>query len=174
MLKEIKSGLVFWITAWISILIIGASYAAFTAIPQETDGQPLTATKWNTLVDRLNSIDEKQLATAWVNFDGTNCTAWVGNNECIIRDSYNVLKVTRSSVGHFYIHFQTIMDHQNYVVTWMTWWSGWTNWDETFPVIRDTVNTNTSQVNIIVRDRNISDNVIDPSFVDIVIFGWKN
>jgi hypothetical protein len=53
------------------MLVIGISYAAFSIIPQESDGQPLTATKWNTLVDRLNSIDEKQLATAWVSFDGT-------------------------------------------------------------------------------------------------------
>lgn len=173
MFTSFKKGLIHGL--WI-VVVIGVTsiwYAAFTNILTVSDGEQLTSWKWNELVNRLNSIDEQQLATAWVNFDGRFCTGWAWN-ECVIRDSYNVSRVTRVTTGHFYIHFQTAMDNPNYVMTWVTWGTGGSDWDETFPVKRDTVNTNTSQVNIMVRDRNTSDNVINPSFGDIVIFGWKN
>jgi hypothetical protein len=50
--KSFISALVF---GW-TLVCIWISYAAFTSIPQESDGQPLTATKWNVLVDNVNNI----------------------------------------------------------------------------------------------------------------------
>jgi hypothetical protein len=68
---------------WLGFLIIvgvsGISYAAFSTIPQEIDGQPLTATKWNTLVDNVNNIlTEDVIITATVpaNQIRTNTCEW--------------------------------------------------------------------------------------------------
>ena len=57
----------------------------------------------NTVTEILG-IDKKQLATAWVNFDGVNGA---------IKDSYNC-SVVRTAVGTFDITFTTAMDHDGY------------------------------------------------------------
>jgi hypothetical protein len=55
-LQQFKKGVIqgIWILSVITVTTI--SYAAFTTIPQETDGQPLTAAKWNILVDNVNNV----------------------------------------------------------------------------------------------------------------------
>ncbi len=126
MKETIKKWIIFWITAWITMLIIWASYATWTSIPTETDWQPLTSAKWNTVIDRLNSIDEQQLATAWVNFDGINCPS----NLCNIRASYNIDRVEKDlvDVWTYYVYFQTPMTSEysislafENIVSWVRW-----------------------------------------------------
>jgi len=53
---------------------------------------------------------KKGLATAWVNFDGTQTPP-------IIYDSYNVSNVERISTGTFAVHFAVPMDNTNYTQT---------------------------------------------------------
>lgn len=112
MFQQFKKGVIQGIWIISVVIITGITYAAFTIIPQAVDGEPLTATKWNALVDRLNSIDQKQLATAWVNFDGTNCPG----NICTIRSSYNISNVTRLATGKYQINFLTTMDDNLYSI----------------------------------------------------------
>ena len=58
-------------------------------------------------LDKLASIDTKQLATAWVSFDGTTTPVTV-------LDSYNVSDVVRTATGTYDIYFETPMDNTNY------------------------------------------------------------
>ena len=52
-----------------------------------------------------------QMATAWVNFDGTTVD---GSNHCTIRDSYNVDYVLRTATGNYDVYFSVAMDNLNY------------------------------------------------------------
>ncbi|MDD2871257.1 MAG: hypothetical protein PHS49_04665 [Candidatus Gracilibacteria bacterium] len=113
--QTIKNSFIGAIVFSITVLGFGLAYGAWTTISTETDGQPLSAAKWNTLVNRLNSIDEKQLPTAWVNFNGTSCTGGAGN-ECVLISSYNILKVTKSTTGQFIVYFLNNMDNNYYGV----------------------------------------------------------
>lgn len=53
---------------------------------------------------------EVQMATAWVNFDGTPTTP-------TISDSFNVSSITRNGVGDFTVNFTTAMDNANYTAS---------------------------------------------------------
>lgn len=55
------------------------------------------------------TIQAKNAATAWVNFDGTTTPP-------TIRDSYNVRDVVRTATGKFEIFFEEDMDNANYSV----------------------------------------------------------
>jgi hypothetical protein len=55
------------------------------------------------------SVNEDQLASAWVNFNGTGTVA--------IRDSHNVSSVTDNGVGDYTVNFATAMNNANYAVS---------------------------------------------------------
>lgn len=109
--QAIKNSLIWWIVFSLTVLSFWLAYSAWIAISTESDWWTLTAAKWNTIVNRLNSINEKSLATAWVNFNWTTCTWWVWANECTIRDSYNINKVVRIATWQFIVYFTNAMDN---------------------------------------------------------------
>lgn len=53
------------------------------------------------------TIQAKNAATAWVNFDGTTTPP-------TIRDSFNVSDVVRTATGRYDVYFKTPMDDINY------------------------------------------------------------
>jgi hypothetical protein len=55
---------------------------------------------------KLGSDEQKGLAKAWVNFDGTGTVA--------IRESYNVSSITDNSTGHYTVNFTTAMPDTNF------------------------------------------------------------
>ncbi len=57
------------------------------------------------IFDKINAIDTKSLATAWVNFDGSDGS---------IRDSFNVSGVVRDAAGEYTVTFATTMDNKDY------------------------------------------------------------
>lgn len=116
MFKEIKKWLLQWLWIMIIVWISGISYAAFINISTVSDWEQLTSWKWNEIVNRLNAINQEQLATAWVNFDGRSCTGGSGN-ECTIRWSYNILKVERQAVWRYLVSFSNTMDNTNYSIS---------------------------------------------------------
>ncbi|RLB72327.1 MAG: hypothetical protein DRH06_11560, partial [Deltaproteobacteria bacterium] len=59
------------------------------------------------LIPKPEYIDKDQLATAWVNFDGTDGS---------IRDSFNVSGVVRNSVGDCTVSFSEPMKNGNYIL----------------------------------------------------------
>ncbi len=61
-----------------------------------------------TTVTEMLGIDKKQLATAWVLFDGTDGS---------IKSSFNVSGITRSGVGDYTITFEVPMDNVNFTMS---------------------------------------------------------
>lgn len=125
LINNFKQWLIHWVWILTIIAIAWISYSAYqTTIDRAVSNTLLTAEKYNQLVDRLEEIDQKQLATAWVNFDWTNCPS----NICDIRDSYNVSSVTRNYNGNYTINFENFMQNSNYS-TFLNHWDvtqrGW-------------------------------------------------
>ncbi len=115
--QSIKNSFIWWIVFSITVLTFWLAYSAWTSITTVNSWDVLSSTKLNEIINRLNSINEKSLATAWVNFDGTSCTWWAWN-ECTIRDSYNINKVVRNTTWSFDLFFTINMDNTNYVTVW--------------------------------------------------------
>jgi hypothetical protein len=59
---------------------------------------------------KLGTDEQKQIAKAWVNFDGTTSPG-------TIRSSYNVSSVTRNAAGQYTVSFTTPMTDANYTLT---------------------------------------------------------
>lgn len=59
------------------------------------------------IASKLGTTEQKQIAKAWVNFNGTTSPG-------TIRSSYNVSSVTRNSTGLFTINFQNALTDANY------------------------------------------------------------
>lgn len=131
MFMEIIKNINKWILQWLWILTVfvlsWVSYAAWTSLQDETTWTTITATKWNAIIDRLNSIDQKSIATAWVNFDWTTCTWWAGN-ECSIKDSYNILKVVKLATWQYVVYFTSNMDNVNYSISWIVAYNATYQW----------------------------------------------
>ncbi|MDD5213523.1 MAG: hypothetical protein PHG82_03790 [Candidatus Gracilibacteria bacterium] len=118
-LSNLKKGIIQGIGIILVLILSGATYAAWTALSTETDGGTLTSTKWNAVINRLNSIDQKSLATAWVNFDGTVCTLGTGN-DCNIRSSFNISRVRKITTGQYEVFFANPVDNINYSLASIT------------------------------------------------------
>jgi hypothetical protein len=59
---------------------------------------------------KLGTTEQKQIAKAWVNFDGTTSPG-------TIRSSYNVTSVTKSGTGIYLINFTTPFSDSNYATS---------------------------------------------------------
>ena len=169
MLKHFKNWLLHWFWILLIVWLWGLAYWAWTTISTETDWQPLSAAKWNILVNRLNSIDEKSLPTAWVNFNGTSCTWGVWWNECVIKDSYNINKVTRITTWKYNIYFQNIMDNTNYSISSSNIWST-VAYYATF-ISSNWVINNTNYFS--VEARNVTTSIYDQDNISIQVYWWK-
>jgi hypothetical protein len=88
-------------TTLTSALIPTTSLTGTIAGTQIADGA-VTAVK-------LGTDEQKQIAKAWVNFDGTTSPG-------TIRSSYNVSSVTKNGVGDYTVNFATAMTDANYSV----------------------------------------------------------
>ena len=72
----------------------------------------ITTNRTKTFINSIydTSLLNRQIATAWVNFDGsTNVGGY-----CTHRDSFNVLNVADGGVGKYTINFETLMNNANY------------------------------------------------------------
>ena len=58
---------------------------------------------------KLGTTEQKQIAKAWVNFNGTTSPG-------TIRSSYNVSSVTKNGTGDYTVNFTTAMADANYSV----------------------------------------------------------
>ena len=56
---------------------------------------------------KLGTTEQKQIAKAWVNFDGTTSPG-------TIRSSYNVSSITKNGTGDYTVNFTTAMADANY------------------------------------------------------------
>lgn len=88
-------------TTLTSALVPTTSLTGTIAGTQIADGS-VTAAK-------LGTTEQKQIAKAWVNFDGTTSPG-------TIRSSYNVSSITKNGTGDYTVNFTTPMADGNYSV----------------------------------------------------------
>lgn len=104
----------------------------------------------------------KNVATAWVNFDGTDCPS----NSCSIRDSYNVYNVTKIGIGVYEIYFIESMLNSNYAISGYSRMDGLVYGDSS-----NLASINNFKIRTVVGHSNA---VFDSSFVNLVVYGGKN
>jgi hypothetical protein len=63
---------------------------------------------------KLGTTEQRQIAKAWVNFNGTTATP------STIRSSYNVSSVTKNGTGDYTLNFTTALADANYSVSGTT------------------------------------------------------
>jgi hypothetical protein len=63
------------------------------------------------IASKLGTTEQKQIAKAWVNFNGTLATPITP------RASYNVSSVTKNGTGDYTVNFATAMSDANYAVS---------------------------------------------------------
>ena len=64
------------------------------------------------IASKLGTTEQKQIAKAWVNFNGTTSPG-------TIRSSYNVSSVTKNGTGDYTVNFATAMADANYSASFM-------------------------------------------------------
>ena len=106
---------------------------------------------------KLGTTEQKQIAKAWVNFNGTTSPG-------TIRSSYNVSSVTKNAAGDYTVNFATAMADANYSAFVTTGSSA------TINVKGSDGPRTTSNIQIFSRDV-VTDSQSDPSFVNVSIFG---
>ena len=172
-MKEIiKKWIVFWLSAWLTMLIIWISYATWVNITNVTTWQTLDASLFNNIIDnqkdldtRLNAINPKSLATAWVLF-------WKNWN---IISSYNVSSVIRDWAWLYTINFANALDNSNYVINWVTK----SDWTANISVVETNWTSRTTSY-VKIWTSNDWQNWATPwdiwtnGLVEILIFWWKN
>lgn len=107
------------------------------------------------------TIQAKNAATAWVNFDGTTTPP-------TIRDSYNVKDVVRTATGVYDIYFEESMDNNRYTLSGIV--NNVTTDGRVFMVSGDPQKLLNKFSVAMVYDNNLKVN----KWGDIQIFGGKN
>lgn len=100
-----------------------------------------------------------QLATAWVNFNGTGTVA--------IRDSFNVSSITDNGVGDYTVNFAQAMDNADYTISGSAEAIG-------VGVIITPVTSSFLTSSIQIRSRYDDSTIVDLAHVSASIFGGKN
>ena len=109
--------------------------------------------------EKLGTTEQKQIAKAWVNFNGTTSPG-------TIRSSYNVSSVTKNGTGDYTVNFATPMADANYSVSG----SGDNQPGSGALVYSSIVRGNTSSF-AKVATNNTTGTIIDSNTVCISIFG---
>ena len=177
-IKNIKK----WLLQGLGILIIlwmwGISYATWTSLSTETTWETLTAEKWNNVINRLNSIDEEQLPTAWVKFGGGwGCVLWTWTNECVINSSYNISSVTKISTWVYNINFINPIDKKIASISinadgwWTTWWIWFVSVDA---VLNNSYQNDLDNTKLWINIRSLENNVLqDRWHISVTVFGGQ-
>ncbi len=93
MKHTIKNGIIFWLTASIVFILCWVVYAAWNDIV--STGDPVTATKWNELVNKVSDI-ESSVVTLSGSLEGVGFRLW-GNAQSVPNSTTEI--VTNFSTG---------------------------------------------------------------------------
>lgn len=132
------------------------SYVSFSI-----SGRSATTSTSDLAAGRLVKNGDKQVCTAWVNFNGTGTVA--------IRDSYNVSSITDNGAGQYTVNFTVNMANANYAVSGSTGFDSSSNNRVVMPV--DAASVTVSGVAIITRSA--GGVAADSSYNAVQIFGGK-
>jgi hypothetical protein len=109
---------------------------------------------------KLGTAEQKQIAKAWVNFDGTTSPG-------TIRSSYNVSSVTRTATGNFTINFNVAMQDTNYSVVCSGGDAG--SGAGTIYSVPQTASPSTSSIQI--EATTYTDTSVNRAFNSVIVFG---
>jgi len=173
MIKKIHSDYIKGLRIGVGILFIfGLVFGVFAVGFHITDeilpGTFLGNYTFDGNVEVQGNLSNKGVATAWVNFDGTDCPS----NNCTIRDSYNVKNVTYIGTGTYDIYFTIPMDNGNYSLSVAV------NGDNTrniyFPKLeRGKLDFDLNKFKVLCGT-DISPYVLNSQIVNVIVFGGKN
>ena len=110
---------------------------------------------------KLGTTEQKQIAKAWVNFNGTTSPG-------TIRSSYNVSSVTKNGTGNYTVNFTTPMADANYTVSGCARTPGTTN--GIFQSMPNSFSERTTSL-ISICSVNTSNILTDFSDINVQIFG---
>ena len=102
---------------------------------------------------KLGTTEQKQIAKAWVNFNGTTSPG-------TIRSSFNVSSITKVGTGEYTVNFATAMADANYSVLKTDGFRG----------VGEVGNITSSSFYCVVR-ANITETLTDTSLVNCIVFG---
>lgn len=105
---------------------------------------------------KLGTTEQRQIAKAWVNFNGTTSPG-------TIRSSYNVSSVTKNGTGNYTINFTVAMADTNYCIV-----SGQGQWLNSTGSHLISAPVSTSFASVIVYQ---NQNQFDSSAINISVFG---
>jgi hypothetical protein len=103
--------------------------------------------------EKLGTTEQRQIAKAWVNFNGTTSPG-------TIRSQYNVSSVTKNGTGEYTVNFTTPMADANYSVLKIDGFRG----------VGEVGNITSSSFYCVVR-ANITETLTDASLVNCIVFG---
>lgn len=149
-----------------NMLDIGASAAtARAALALGTVAtSDVTASSADGTAGRIPKNGDKQVCTAWVNFNGTGTIA--------IRDSWNVSSLVDNGVGNFQANFTIAMSNTNYSVTATGSNLSTTSYNSLF--VNQSSPPTVSSVGIFSSAQSAGNPVgFDPVHVNIQVFGGK-
>jgi hypothetical protein len=157
-LKGINFGLGFTFILTCLALVFGVGFHT----PNEIlSGTFLGNFTFNNNLEIKGEFRAKNIPTAWVNFDGTNCPS----NYCNIFDSYNVKNVLKLSTGNYEIYFKNNLSNSNYAVGGSAGGSGSIN----RIISQGTKNINKVNVKIYATSNTIYDD-----HGSVIIYGGQN
>lgn len=109
---------------------------------------------------KLGTNEQKQIAKAWVNFNGTTSPG-------TIRSSYNVSSITKNGTGDYTVNFTTAMADANYSPSAMTinTFSTWAN------TVGISFGGSLSTSALPIQVRNDASTLADASVVSVHVFG---
>lgn len=152
-----------------SSLILPTGASIVTAAGDSAEFVSLGGGNWRCLSYALASgralvgVEDKQLCSAWVNFNGTGTVA--------INDSYNVSSITDNGTGDYTLNFSTAMDNTSYSIAGSAAGSGTSGplFVGRYPYARDIKST--TQVALFCF--NFSGSPVDSVDVSVQIFGGR-
>lgn len=111
---------------------------------------------------KLGTTEQKQIAKAWVNFDGTTSPG-------TIRSSYNVSSVTKTNTGRYIVNFTTAMTDANYTAVIGT--SCRIGSVNGIVLVEDTVNSTRTTSALPITSLSLGSAYEDTSISQVAIFG---
>ena len=110
---------------------------------------------------KLGTNEQKQIAKAWVNFDGTTSPG-------TIRSNYNVSSVTKNGTGEYTVNFATPMADANYSVALAVQTTSELDFR---PVIKSTLTPTTSSIRVANLKTTGGSGNQDPTIFCVQVFG---
>lgn len=120
----------------------------------------------------ISSMEEKQVAKAWVNFNGQDTNSEFTEANGGIRDSFNVSSVTDLGTGHYDVNFEESFADANYA------WAGAAGDVDVTAVIGTPTSVRTGQmttnkirISVNYASSTSNSNFFDYELVTLIVFG---